>query len=200
MNQNLAIRDFVIDGPESLAGLAPWTATQRAEELVAQFVAVAGKEFVKTFGRAIHETARVEKGAVLKGPVYIGPNCMVAAGAYLRGGIWLERDVIIGPNCEVKTTYMFAGSKIAHLSFVGDSILGRGVNVEAGAMLANYRNEKSDKRISFTFKGQRISTGVDKFGCILGDHSRVGANAVIAPGAAFEAASIIKRLELVDQS
>ncbi|MEP6826592.1 MAG: LpxA family transferase, partial [Aestuariivirga sp.] len=72
--------------------------------------------------------------------------------------------------------------------------------VEAGAMLANYRNEKVDKQITFMFKGQRIHAGVEKFGCILGDNSRVGANAVIAPGAVFEQGSIVKRLELVDQS
>lgn len=200
MSHSLFIRDFVQGAPAWLADLEPWAATQRAEALVSHCVAVAGKEYVKTMGRAIHETARIEKGAVLKGPVYIGPHCTVAAGAYLRGGIWLERDAIIGPNCEVKTAFMFGGSKIAHLSFVGDSVLGRNVNVEAGAVLANYRNEKTDKQIKFNFKGQRIVAGVDKFGCILGDDSRVGANSVVAPGAAFAAGSIVGRLELVDQS
>ena len=200
MAHPITISQFVTSAPPELADLAPWEATKEAERLISHFVTLADKDFVKTFGRAIHKSAVIERGAVFKGLTYIGPNCLVAAGAYLRGGVWLERDAIIGPNCEVKTTYMFAGSKIAHLSFVGDSVLGRDVNVEAGAMLSNYRNEKVDKQITFEFQGQRIHTGVDKFGCILGDNSRVGANAVVAPGAAFAPGSVINRLELVDQS
>jgi len=198
MSASLTIGQFIQAAPPALANLTPWLATSDAPTLIARMIEMAGDDFNKSNGNAIHKTAQVEAGAVLKSPVYLGPNTMVAHGAYLRGGVWLERDAIIGPNCEVKTTYMFAGSKIAHLSFVGDSILGRGVNVEAGAMLANYRNEKADKLITFLFKGERVVTGVDKFGCLLGDNSRVGANAVIAPGALFEVGSIIKRLQLVD--
>jgi UDP-N-acetylglucosamine diphosphorylase / glucose-1-phosphate thymidylyltransferase / UDP-N-acetylgalactosamine diphosphorylase / glucosamine-1-phosphate N-acetyltransferase / galactosamine-1-phosphate N-acetyltransferase len=197
---SLKISDLIADTPDFLANLAPWVATQAAPDLVARQVAEAGAGFCKENGNAIHETAQVEEGAVLKGPIYLGPDTMVAHGAYLRGGVWLERDAIIGPNCEVKTCFMFAGSKLAHLSFAGDSVLGRGVNVEAGAMLANYRNEKLDKMITFLFRGERITTGVDKFGCLLGDNCRVGANAVVAPGAVFEPGSIIKRLQLVDLS
>ena len=200
MNQPILIRDFIANPPDALADLAPWAATQRGNELVGQFVAAAGLDFIKSDGMAIHKSTVIEKGAVLKGPIYIGPNCMVAAGAYLRGGVWLEGDDIIGPACEVKTTFMFSNSKIAHLSFVGDSVLGHDVNVEAGAMIANYRNEKLDKRIRFLFKGQMIDTGVMKFGAMIGDHTRIGANAVVAPGAVLERGSIINRLQLVDQS
>ena len=200
MSQSVLIRDFVANAPALIADLAPWVATQRADLLISQLVSAAGEDFVKSNGMAIHKSSIIENGVVLKGPIYLGPNTFVAHGAYLRGGVWVEPDAIIGPNCEVKTTYMFGGSKIAHLSFVGDSVLGRGVNVEAGAIIANYRNEKANKVIAFNFQGRRIETGVDKFGCLLGDRSRVGANAVIAPGAVFTQDSIIKRLELVDLS
>ena len=67
-------------------------------------------------------------------------------------------------------------------------------------MLANYRNEKTDKTIRFHFNGNNINTGVDKFGVIVGDDVRIGANAVIAPGAALLPGTIVKRLELVDQA
>ena len=50
---------------------------------------------------AIHKTAQVEPGAVLKGPLILGRSCWVAAGAYLRGGNWFERDCTIGPGSEV---------------------------------------------------------------------------------------------------
>lgn len=177
----------------------PWIATQQAEDLVWAAIPALGDDYRVSDGIAIHHSARVEDGAVVKGPAIIGPGCFVAASAYLRGGVYLDRNCIVGPAAELKTSFMFEGSKIAHLNFVGDSILGASVNVEAGAMIANYRNEKTDKRIRIRLDGQMIDTGVDKFGALVGDDSRIGANAVIAPGALLAPASRIGRLELVDQ-
>lgn len=148
----------------------------------------------------VHHTATIEPGAVLKGPAVIGPGCLIAAGAYLRGGVWIDRDCVVGPGSELKSTLMFAGSKLAHLNFVGDSIIGGGVNLEAGAIVANYRNERADRRIRIVRDGATIDTGVEKFGALVGDRSRIGANAVIAPGAILAAGAIVGRLTLVDQS
>ena len=114
----------------------------------------------------------------------------------MRGGCWLDARCIIGPAAELKTSFVFAGSKLAHLNFVGDSVLGADVNIEAGAMIANYRNERANKRIRIG----EIDTSVEKFGALLGDYCRIGANAVIAPGALLPAGSIVSRLSLVDQS
>jgi bifunctional N-acetylglucosamine-1-phosphate-uridyltransferase/glucosamine-1-phosphate-acetyltransferase GlmU-like protein len=148
---------------------------------------------------AIHASATVEAGAVVKGPAILGPRSFVAAGAYLRGGVFLGEDCIVGPSCELKTTMMFGGSKVAHLSFVGDSIIGSGVNIEAGAIVANYRNEMDDKRIRIAWRGGIIDTGVEKFGALIGDHARIGANAVVAPGALIEPGFRLTRLGKLDQ-
>ena len=94
---------------------------------------------------------------------------------------------------------MFKGAKLAHLNFVGDTILGARVNVEAGAIIANYRNELDDKTIRFRFEGRVVETGVEKFGALVGDDARIGANAVVAPGAVLTPGSKIARLSLVDQ-
>ena len=148
---------------------------------------------------AVHRTARLEPGAVVKGPAIIGPNCFIAAAAYLRGGVYLERDCIIGPSSELKTSVMFARSKLAHMNFVGDSIIGADVNIEAGVIIANYRNELESRNIRIGYREQVINTGVGKFGALVGDGSRIGANAVIAPGALLERGSIVGRLQLIDQ-
>lgn len=177
----------------------PWIATQQAEALILSAISGLGAEYRIADGIAVHGSATIEGGAVLKGPAIIGPNCFVAATAYLRGGVYLEGSCTIGPAAELKTSFMFAGSKLAHLNFVGDSILGRDVNVEAGAMIANYRNEMADKRIRIPLDGRTIDTGVNKFGALVGDHSRIGANAVIAPGALLKPLSRVARLQLVDQ-
>jgi hypothetical protein len=53
----------------------------------------------------------------------------------------LPADYALSGGNAVHRSVLLAGSKIAHLSFVGDSILGRAVNCEAGSVIANYRNE-----------------------------------------------------------
>jgi UDP-N-acetylglucosamine diphosphorylase / glucose-1-phosphate thymidylyltransferase / UDP-N-acetylgalactosamine diphosphorylase / glucosamine-1-phosphate N-acetyltransferase / galactosamine-1-phosphate N-acetyltransferase len=178
---------------------APWHLVGNIEALLRQQIAGLDPSYTCVEDVAVHYSAIIEAGAVVKGPAIIGSNCFIAAGAYLRGGVYLERDCIIGPSSELKTTVMFAGSKLAHLNFVGDSIIGADVNIEAGAIIANYRNELENRNIRIAYRGQVIDTGVDKFGALVGDGCRIGANAVIAPGALLERASIVGRLQLIDQ-
>ena len=197
------ISDYVANWATSPFGKltdAPWVITQQAEALVHFAISSLGDDYRVVDGIAVHHSTTIEDGAIIKGPAIIGPDCFISASAYLRGGIFLERNCIIGPAAELKTSFMFAGSKLAHLNFVGDSILGSGVNVEAGAMIANYRNEKADKQIRILLDGLVIETGVDKFGVLAGDETRIGANAVIAPGAILAKDSRVGRLHLVDQS
>ena len=148
---------------------------------------------------AIHLTATIEEGAIIKGPAIIGRSSFIAAGAYMRGGCWLDADCVLGPGVELKSSFVFAGSKLAHFNFVGDSILGREVNLEAGSIIANYRNEQPDPAVSFVHKGTWIKTGAEKFGALVGDRTKIGANAVIASGAILAPDTIVKRLSLVDQ-
>lgn len=177
----------------------PWNVTQQAELhlLNALGKLPAGYEIANRV--AIHQTATIEPGAIIKGPAIIGPRCFVAATAYLRGGVYMDEDCIVGPGAELKTTLMFKGSKLAHLNFVGDSILGSSVNLEAGSIVANYRNELDDKTIRIRLANEVIGTGVEKFGALAGDGTRVGANAVIAPGAIFAKNARVGRLSLIDQ-
>lgn len=144
---------------------------------------------------AWHHSATIEAEALIKGPAIIGPRCFVAAGSLLRGGTWLDADCIIGPGSELKSSFLFRGTKLAHFNFVGDSLVGEDVNLEAGSIVANYRNEMADKVIRIG----TIDTGVTKFGALIGDHARIGANAVIAPGAIIERGALVRRLSLVDQ-
>lgn len=178
---------------------APWELTHSAENIVRAMIGKCGSEYYHRDGLAVHARARIEAGANIKPPAIIGPDCFIASTALVRGGCWLDRGVIIGPAAELKSSFVFAGAKLAHLNFVGDSVLGADVNIEAGAMLANYRNERPDKRIRIRFGGALIDTGIEKFGALIGDHARIGANAVIAPGAIVPNGVVVPRLALVDQ-
>lgn len=182
-----------------LIDLAPWEITSRAKAIVQRAISgLTGYDIAD--GVAVHRKATIEKGAIIKGPAIIGPSCLVAATAYLRDGVFLDEGCIVGPACELKSAFMLKDSKVAHLSFAGDSIIGAGANIEAGVMLANYRNERDDKRIRIVVDGAVIDTGAEKFGALVGENARIGANAVIAPGALIAAGAVVPRLALVDQS
>jgi UDP-N-acetylglucosamine diphosphorylase / glucose-1-phosphate thymidylyltransferase / UDP-N-acetylgalactosamine diphosphorylase / glucosamine-1-phosphate N-acetyltransferase / galactosamine-1-phosphate N-acetyltransferase len=177
----------------------PWWLTTNAEAVVRAILPQLGDGYRVDGDIAIHHTATIEAGATLKGPLVIGPRNFIANGAYLRGGCWLDADVIIGPGAELKTSFVFAGTKLAHFNFVGDSVLGARVNLEAGSIVCNYRNERADKEIRVRVDGTLHMTGVTKFGALIGDDGRVGANAVLAPGALLAPASVVTRTALVDQ-
>ena len=91
-------------------------------------------------------------------------------------------------------------STLAHLNFVGDSIKGADVNVEAGAVVANHYNERRNREIRVYIRGQEIRSGVEKFGAVIGDHCRLGANAVLSPGTVLEPNAVVSRLALVNQA
>src|SRR5690606_7722925 len=99
----------------------------------------------------------------------------------------------------IKSSLIFSHSAIAHFNFIGDSIIGHGVNFEAGAVIANHYNERKDKMIRIKHNEAIIETGVVKFGALAGDDSRIGANAVLSPGTILLPGSVVKRLELVEQ-
>jgi UDP-N-acetylglucosamine diphosphorylase / glucose-1-phosphate thymidylyltransferase / UDP-N-acetylgalactosamine diphosphorylase / glucosamine-1-phosphate N-acetyltransferase / galactosamine-1-phosphate N-acetyltransferase len=178
---------------------APWELTLGSIKIVERLLNRLGGGYAVSGNVAVHQTSIIEDGAIIKGPAIIGPDCFIAAGAYVRGGCWLEANCILGPGTELKSSFVFGASKLAHFNFVGDSILGCEVNLEAGSIIANRRNEWADPTISFSHRGRRIETGAEKFGALVGDRTKIGANAVIAPGAILAPATIVKRLSLVDQ-
>ena len=181
------------------ADLAPWALVTQAPAIVRQLLAeLPADEYLIQDEIAIHRTATVEAGALLKPPLIIGAHCFIASGSLLRGGCWLDEHCIIGPGAELKTSFVFSGSKLAHFNFVGDSVLGQGVNLEAGSIVANYRNERDDKEVLVRVDGALQRTGCDKFGALLGDQCRIGANAVLAPGALLKPASVVGRGQVFD--
>lgn len=105
----------------------------------------------------------------------------------------------MGISCEIKTSVLLEGSAVAHFNFVGDSIIGQNVNIEAGAILANHYNERDDDTVYVHWAGQRQSTGLHKFGSLVGDNCRIGANAVLSPGTLLLPKTIVKRLQLIEQ-
>ena len=80
---------------------------------------------------------RIEAFCHLDG-AQIGANCRIGPYARLRPGTSLAKEVHIGNFVEVKASNIGEGSKANHLSYVGDSDVGRNVNVGAGTITCNY--------------------------------------------------------------
>ncbi|MGB3414639.1 MAG: bifunctional UDP-N-acetylglucosamine diphosphorylase/glucosamine-1-phosphate N-acetyltransferase GlmU [Microbacteriaceae bacterium] len=72
----------------------------------------------------------------------IGKNATVGPFAYLRPGSYLDESGKIGTFVETKNAHIGAGSKVPHLSYVGDAEIGVNSNIGAGTIFANYDGEK----------------------------------------------------------
>ena len=180
--------------------LKPWKITDNLEEILLQNIKALDSNYRIENNIAIHKTATIEQGVILKGIIIISENCFVGANAYLRGPIFLGNSVKVGPSSEIKQSLIFDNSVIAHFNYIGNSIVGENINFEAGSICANHFNERQDKRIFVTINNQVIDTETEKFGSLIGDNSKIGANAVLSPGTILEKNSIVKRLELIEQT
>ncbi len=197
----IPITDFIKAFPlPGLEGSAPWEITRNLPALLEEIIGTLDSEYQVSDGIAIHKTATIERGVIMKRPVIVGSNSFVGATAYLRGGVYVDKSVTIGPACEIKSSVICSQSSIAHFNFIGDSIIGSNVNFEAGSVTANYHNDKVEKEIFVRFNSKNLGTAVDKFGSLVGDGCKIGANAVLSPGTILPVNTIVGRLQLVDQS
>ena len=120
----------------------------------------------------------IEPGAMIIGPCIIGENCVIAHCAYIREYIILGDHCSIGHSAELKHSILLDGSAVTHFCYVGDSIIGNGVNLGAGVKCANLRLDRGEVLAGL----KKISSGLKKFGAIVGDGAQIGCNSVINPG------------------
>jgi len=122
----------------------------------------------------------IEPGAVLIGPAIIGPGVEIRTGAYIRQYVILGENAIAGAHSELKMSILLPGARAPHQAYVGDSILGREVNLGAGTICSNVKNV--GREVSFRHGAETVHTGLRKFGAILGDGCKTGCNTVLNPG------------------
>ena len=131
----------------------------------------------------------VEAGAVLLGPAWIGENCSIRPGAFVRQNVIVGDRCVLGNSCEFKNALLFNDTQVPHFNYVGDSILGAHAHLGAGAILSNLRLRGDEVRVRL---GQTLfSTGLRKFGAVLGDRAQAGCNAVLNPGSILGRGSLI---------
>lgn len=128
----------------------------------------------------IGKGVEIDPFAVIEGPVKIGKNTKIRSCAWIRPYSWIGEDCVVGHGCEVKNALIFNEAKIGTNCFVGDSVLGKGARLGSGTILGNRRFDQAV--IHVKFNGGKISTETDKFGAVVGEYSRIGANVATNPG------------------
>ncbi len=105
----------------------------------------------------------------------IGPDCRIGPFARIRPETQLEKNVHVGNFVEMKKSHIADGSKVNHLSYVGDSTVGKGVNIGAGTITCNY--DGANKYQTQIGDGAFIGSGTQLVAPV-----EIGANAVIGAG------------------
>lgn len=126
----------------------------------------------------IDEGANIMSGAKIYGPAYIGKGAVIGTNSLVRQSS-IEMGAVIGYGSEIVRSYVGSGTKTHH-TYVGDSVLGKNVWMGFGVVTANRRFDK--KQIISVVKKKKVNTGRDRFGCVVGDKSKVGVSAQLLPG------------------
>jgi len=117
----------------------------------------------------LDDGAEVHEGAVVRGPVYIGPGSLVKPLAFVEG-------VALGPSCkiggEVHSTVFVGHSNKGHYGFVGNSYIGEWCNFGAGSDTSNMRNDYGDVALFDEAIGAPSPSGQQFLGLIYGDHAK----------------------------
>ena len=119
----------------------------------------------------------------------VAQHCRIGPFARLRPGTVMHREVHIGNFVEVKNTEIGAGSKANHLTYLGDSRVGKGVNVGAGSITVNY--DGANKWPTLIEDGASIGSG-----SMLVAPVRIGVGATIGAGSTITASTPDNKLTL----
>ena len=177
----------------TVASPADWENAKIGKSLfVNQWLEVKSTVLIKSLGILIGKGTTLEPSAILKGPLVIGEGCEIRQGVYLRGNVLIGSHCVIGHCTEIKNSIIMNHTEAGHFNYIGNSILGSHVNMGAGSRLANLQFRTAEQKepeeqifpeIPALINNKTITTGLDKFGALLGDNVEVGCNAVVCPGA-----------------
>ncbi len=132
--------------------------------------------------------AKILGGACLNGPVYVGQNSVIGNNALIRNFSSIGSNCTVGFSSEVKRSIV-GDNCLFHMNFVGDSIISDNCLFGAGAITANFRFDEKNIRVNVDAK--KVDSGTNKLGTVVGENSKVGVNATLAPGTKVGPNSIV---------
>ena len=179
-----------------LAGECPWEILADLSDLIRAWGQTLSRDDYTeiTPGVFLARDVRVSPTATIAGPCIVGAGSEIRSGAFLRGSTLIGRGSVIGNSTEVKNAILFDGVKAPHFNYIGDSILGFGAHLGAGAILSNMRCDGAPIVLRTT---PPISTKRRKLGSVIGDGCEIGCHAVLNPGTILGRGSIVYPLTSV---
>lgn len=206
-----ALADYIKKGKAKMAALKyhgywqpikyPWHITRVMEH------------FLEKQEARIDRTALVSKHAIINGNVFIGPKVKVLDGAVIQGPAYIGEGTVVATNALVRQSMVGThcvigfGTEVArsylnnnvwcHSNYVGDSIVDSNVSFGAGTVLGNLRFDESNVKV--TIKKDRVDTGTNKFGAIIGSGARFGINSSTNPGVKIGCNSFVGGNVLVEE-
>jgi UDP-N-acetylglucosamine diphosphorylase/glucosamine-1-phosphate N-acetyltransferase len=127
----------------------------------------------------VGKNCHIMEGACLRGPVAVLDNAVVKMGAKIYGSTIIGKKCVVGG--EIKSSIFFDYSNKAHDGYIGDSVIGSWCNLGAGTSCSNLKNNAGEIHIWNPLLQQKISVG-NKFGVIIGDHTRTAINTSLNSG------------------
>lgn len=129
----------------------------------------------------------------INGKNKIGEKCSIGPFAHLRGDVELENGVKIGNFVEVKKSKISANTNACHLTYIGDSEIGSGVNIGAGTITANYNHFTKAKNKTVIKDGASIgSNSVLVAPVEVGEGANVGAGTVVTKNVLDKALAVAR--------
>lgn len=187
---------FLLNGNEIAADIKRLHIPQSKKYSISKHAILENQEQI-----IVGEGAKIEPGVILiaeNGPVYIGNNATIKAGAMIRGpvaicdgavvkmGAKIYEATTIGPVCkaggEINNSIFHSYSNKGHEGYIGNSLIGQWCNLGADTNTSNLKNNYSNIRMTDWKTRRQMETGQQFIGAIMGDHSKTAINVQLNAG------------------
>ena len=135
----------------------------------------------------LDENVKVGPFCLLSGPVYAGRGTRIIEHAALKDGVSLGHTVKIGGEVEASVIESYTNKQ--HHGFLGHSYLGSWINLGAGTCNSDLKNTYG--KINIEYGNEKIATGMQFLGCIMGDYSKTAINTSIFTGKVIGVCSML---------
>ena len=159
----------------------PWQALAGISKLITALGPELGEDYTEISPEVwVHKTAVIAPTAFIGAPCIIGARTEVRHCAFIRGSALVGEDCVVGNSVELKNVILFDKVQVPHFNYVGDSILGYKSHMGAGSVTSNFKSDAS--LVTIRNGDEKIVTGLQKIGALMGDFVEVGCNSVLNPG------------------
>jgi glucose-1-phosphate thymidylyltransferase len=135
----------------------------------------------------VDEKARIGPYCFMRGPAYLGPGARVIEHSAIKDHVSLGHTTKIGGEIEASIIEPFTNKQ--HHGFLGHSYLGSWINLGAGTCNSDLKNTYGEVKLDI--RGQKVATGMQFVGCVIGDYAKTAINTGIFTGKILGTCSMV---------